>query len=189
MTKTEFAEVIREAILSLPQDCKVCLRFVEDPELDDVHRVAAAGALLHVLSGANVIPGMRGVLSYVDDVLVMRLVLARIILAVPDVVGRHGTEFPEILGGMNGQLDVAKQYLGDLIRVLDHAADGVGKLSYHGHAASDCVQDPEENTWLYDTVQEAIVDRFDFDEEEVARAVKQIEQVMPPLQQRANLLA
>lgn len=188
MSKNQFAEVIQAAILSLPQDCKACLRVVEDPDLEDAHRIAAAGALLHVLSGSNVIPGMRGTLSYVDDVLVMRLIIERITKAAPETMARHGEEFPEVLDRMAGQLSVAKQYLGELMRVLEHAADGVGKLHYHGHGAADCVSDAEGSTWLYDAVQEAIVDQLDFDEEEVGRAVKSVEQVLPPLRQRANTL-
>mgnify|MGYP001351291802 CR=1 FL=1 len=188
MSKTEFAEVIQAAILSLPQDCKACLRVVEDPDLEDSDRMAVAGALLHVLSGANVIPGMRGLLSYVDDVLVLRLVLERITQAAPEVMARHGEEFPEVLGCMAEQLAVARAYLGDLMRVLEHAAGSVTKLNYHGHAATDCVTDPEGATWLYDTVQEAMVDQFDFDEEEVARETKNIEQIRAPLAQRASML-
>ena len=61
-------------MLTLPQDCKAVLRLAEDPDLDDDSRVLACGALLHVLSGANAIPGVKGTLAFADDVIVLRLI-------------------------------------------------------------------------------------------------------------------
>ena len=65
-------------MMSLPQDMKAMLRIAEDPDLDDKSKVLACGALLHVLSGANAIPGVKGTLGFADDVLVLRLTVDRI---------------------------------------------------------------------------------------------------------------
>jgi uncharacterized membrane protein YkvA (DUF1232 family) len=73
-----FMNAMIEGVLALPYDLKALLRLVEDPDLDDESRVEAAGGLLHVLSGSNAIPGVRGLLAYVDDVLVLRLLVERI---------------------------------------------------------------------------------------------------------------
>src|SRR5688500_5998185 len=123
MSRELFADVVRETVLSLPQDMKAVLRIVEDPEVDDESRVAAAGALLHVLSSQNAIPGLRGLLAWVDDALVMRLVLERIEKKSPAAMAKHKRESPELLEPMPDQMKTARKYLGELMGVLERAAD------------------------------------------------------------------
>ena len=184
MSAQSFADVIRDAILSLPQDMKAVLRIVEDPELDDDSRALAAGAILHVLSASNAIPGLRGTLAYVDDVIVLRLALERIEKSAPQVIARHRSESPELFSPLTDQMASIRRYLGDAISVLDKATDGLPKLSHQGHDARTCARDDDACTWLYDSVSEAIVDEFDFDDEEVSRAVKRVDEIIPHLQQR-----
>lgn len=185
MSRERFEDVVCGAIVSLPQDLKAVLRIVEDPEVNDDGRTMAAGALLHVLSASNAIPGQRGILAYVDDVLVLRLVLERIEKDNPEPMARHREESPELFAELDEQLAVTREYLGDLMIVLDRAVDGVAKLTHLGHKATECVQD---STWLYDTVQEALVDELDFDEDEVARECKQLERILPHLKTKAATL-
>ena len=184
MSAERFEEWVREAILSLPRDLKAVLRIVEDPDLSDEGRIAAAGALLHVLSSSNAIPGMRGLLAYVDDVIVLRLVLERLNQSDPEAMATHRKDSPELLEPLDEQLASARDYLGDLMQVLDKAADGVKKLQHHGKNAVQCVRDPDDGNWLYDAVHEAIVEQLVFDEDEVAREIKRIEEIRPPLQAR-----
>ena len=178
--RERFVEVVTDGILSLPQDLKAVLRMVDDPEFDDDSRVAAAGALLHVLSAANAIPGLRGMLAYVDDVLVLRLVLERMGTRSPEAMARHREDSPELLAPLDEQLEVTREYLGELVSVLEKAADGVSKLSHEGKTARQCVSDSEMGTWLYDEIHTALVD-MDFDRDDVTRATKSIDQILPQL--------
>ena len=73
MSRERFIELMTPALIRFGQDLKSLLRIVEDPEIDDQSRVAAAGSLLHVISAAGAIPGVRGVLRYLGDALVIRL--------------------------------------------------------------------------------------------------------------------
>ena len=182
-SKEQFIDLAREGILSLAQDMKSMLRIVEDPDIDDESRVEASGALLHVLSASNAIPGLRGKLAYVDDVLVLRLVLQRIARRSPDAIARHRDEAPELVGALEEQLAVMRAFLGDdLVAVLEKAVDGVSKLNHQGHTAEQCAHD---STWLYESVQEAIVD-MDFDEDEIARLAKSVDEILPPLRLKAR---
>jgi len=186
--KEKFAELVREGILSLPQDLKIVLRIVDDPDIDDESRVAAAGALMHVLSASNSIPGMRGILGHVDDVLVLRLVLERIEKKNPEAMAAHREDSPELFADLDDQLEVIRGYLGELTKVLDRAVDGLGKQNHQGHPAERCVRDTDAGNWLYDAVQEAIVEQLDFDEDEVAREVKAVDQIVPHLQNRLKAM-
>lgn len=179
-----FADAMRSAILSLPQDLKAMLRVMEDPDLDDTSRVLACGALLHVLSGTNAIPGVKGTLALVDDVLVLRLALERIAKSSPEVVQAHHDDEPEIFESWESQLAEARSYLGERIAVLDKAIDGLPKINFQGHSAPECAKDQEAQTWLYDSVHEAIVEQFEIAEDEVARAVKNAHEIRTRLSQR-----
>ncbi|HJL19562.1 MAG TPA: hypothetical protein RMH99_28120 [Sandaracinaceae bacterium LLY-WYZ-13_1] len=184
MAKDKFEDAMREAIVSLPQDMKAMLRIVEDPDLDDDGRTLAAGALIHVLSVSNTIPGQRGLLAYLDDVIVLRLVLERLQKQAPDVMKRHSEESPELMGPLEDQMAAVRGYLGELLQVLDKAVDELPKLNHHGHSARDCARDEEASTWLYDAVHEALLVDLEFDEDDVARELKQVDRIKRPLEQR-----
>lgn len=175
--------MVSEAIVSLPLSLKGMLRVVEDPDVPDEGRIAAAGALLHWLSSSNVIPGVRGLLQYVDDVLVMRLVLERLCQLAPEAMARHREDSPELLGALEDELEASRAYFGELMAVFDKAAREVDGLKHRGHTARACALDDEANTWLYDEIQAALVD-LEVEEDEVARAMGRIDSILAPLRQR-----
>ncbi|MFW6052263.1 MAG: hypothetical protein ACODAU_13880 [Myxococcota bacterium] len=188
MSRDRFVEVMREAILSLPQDMKAVLRIVEDPDIEDDGRIDAAGALLHVLSASNAIPGARGILQYVDDAVVLRLVLEKIERRYPDALAHHREESPELFDPLEEDLQAIRAYLGDSVVVLERAAEAVSKLSHQGHTARQCALDPDAGNWLYDAVQEAIVEELELDEEEVTRETKHMSDLVKQLETRARSL-
>ena len=184
MTRERFPEALREAMLTLPQDCKAMLRLADDPDLDDDSRVLACGALLHLLSGTNAIPGVKGTLAFADDVIVLRLTVAKIATVSPDIVQAHREDDPEVFEAMESQLESVREALGDLMSVLDRAVEGLPKLQYEGHSAAECARDEEGTTWLYDSVHEAIVERLELKPDDVARAVKSANDLKTFLRQR-----
>jgi hypothetical protein len=184
MSRAQFIDFVKSAILSLPQHLKGVLRLLDDPNIPDEGRIVAAGAVLHWLSGSNSIPGVRGgILSYVDDVLVLRLACARIEVIAPDAMARFRQDSPEIFGQLTEEVELIRSYLGKGIGVLDKAVERIGQLKHHGRNAAQCVADEEATTMLYDEVQAALVD-FDFEEEAIARALKQLDPVLEGLRQR-----
>lgn len=179
-----FSEALRDGLVSLPQDCKAVLRLAEDPDLDDESRVLACGALLHVLSGTNAIPGAKGTLALADDVIVLRLAVERIAKASPSVVASHRDDDPEVFDAMREQLAVIREHLGELMAVLDRAVDHLPKLQFEGHGAAACARDEESITWLYDSVHEAIVERLEVGVEEATRAARSAGELRGLLKQR-----
>jgi uncharacterized membrane protein YkvA (DUF1232 family) len=182
----DFSEIIRDAILSLPQDLKAALRVVDDPEIDDDGRRMTAGVLLHILSGANAMPGLRGVLAYLDDVLVLRIALERIQKRCPEAMETHRADAPELLEPLAEHLSVARTYLGNLMALLEKAVDGSPKLSHKGYSAEQCARDTDASNWLYDAVQAAIVERLEFDEDEVSREARHVDQILPQIKSRVS---
>lgn len=180
-----FQELVRDAILSLPQDLKTVLRILEEPDLEDAHRVQCAGALLHVLSGVNSIPGAHGVLSYADDVLVLRIVLAAARDAQPGVIEGYADDAPELIGNLAHFEEVMRAQLGEAMPEMERAAQQVGKLTHQGHSAEQCALDTEAGTWLYDAVHAAIVEQLEFDDDDVTRELRRLDSLLEPLRARA----
>ena len=186
MSRERFVELMSPALSRFSQDLKSVLRIVEDPEVDDESRVAASGALLHVISSSGVIPGVRGVLRHLEDVLLIRLVLNDVRERSPDAFEKHLQESPEMLEPLSDELDAMRAYLDDRVSVLEKAAEKFPKLNHQGHQATACIEDTESSTWLYDAVHEALIDEIDFDDEDVARELKQVDRILAPLSSRVR---
>lgn len=173
-----------DAVLALPQDLKAVLRVVEDADVDDQSRIATAGAILHVLSAGNAIPGVRGILQHVGDVLLIRMVLEQVATRSPEAYGTHREDAPELFELLDEQLEVARSYLGEGMKVLEKVVEGLPKQQHEGHSAERCVTDLETTNWLYDAVNEAIVEQFEYDEDDVARDMKGIDRILGNLELR-----
>ena len=186
MSREQFIEFVQGAIVSLPQHLKATLRLVDDPNIPDEGRVIAAGALIHWLSGSNTIPGLRGgVLSYVDDVLVLRLAYARIEQIAPEAMAKHRADWPEVFGQLTEEVELVRSYLGKGVRVLDRAVDRIGQLKHQGRSPAQCVSDEDSSTMLYEAVQAELVE-LEPEEDDVGRALKQLDPVLDGLRQRSG---
>ena len=186
MSRARFVELMSPALTRFSQDLKSVLRIVEDPEIDDESRAAAAGALLHVIFSSGVIPGVRGVLRYLGDALLIRLMLNEVRGRSPDAFQKHVQASPEMFEPLSDELDAMRAYLEDRVSVLEKAAEKFSTLNHQGHQATACVEDTESSTWLYDAVHEALIDQIDFDEEDVARELKQVDSILAPLSSRVR---
>jgi hypothetical protein len=184
MSRQQFTEIVRTGLVAFPQHLKAMLRLMDDPNIPDEGRAVAAGAVLHFLNGSNTIPGLRGgVLSYVDDVLVLRLACARVGEIAPDAMAQHRTDVPEFYGPLDDEVAVIREHLGAGIAVLDKVVERLGQQKHHGRSAAQCVADEEAGTMLYDEVTAVLVD-IDLEEEAVGRALKQLDPVLDGLRQR-----
>ena len=141
MSRERFIELMTPALNRFGQDLKSVLRIVEDPDIDDASRVAAAGSLMHVISSSGAIPGVRGVLRYLGDVLVVRLVLRDCRERSPEAFQKHVEQSPEMLESLSDELEVMNAYLGDRVTVLEKAAEKFPTLNHQGHQAAACVED------------------------------------------------
>ena len=186
MSRERFIELMTPPLNRFSQDLKSVLRIVEDPEIDDESRVDAAGCLIHVISSSGAIPGVRGVLRHLGDVLIMRLMLSRVRERSPDAFDKHAAESPEMLEPLSDELAAMQDYLGPRVSVLEKTVEKLSTFNHQGHQAAACVEDTESATWLYDAVQEALIDQIDFDDEDVARELKQVDRILTPLASRVG---
>jgi hypothetical protein len=186
MSRERFIELMTPALTRFSQDLKSVLRIVEDPEIDDESRVAAAGGLLHVISSSGAIPGVRGVLRHLGDALLIRIMLNDVRERSPKAFLKHVKESPEMLEPLSEELDAMHAYLGNRVGVLEKIVEKFPTLNIQGHQAAACVDSPESSTWLYDAVHEALIDEIDFDDEDVVREMKQVDRILGPLSSRVG---
>jgi len=185
MSSERFTEFLRAAIVSLPQHLQAALRLMDDPNIPDEGRIIAAGAVLHWLSGSNTIPGVRGgVLSYVDDVLVLRLAYAKIQSIAPEAMAKHCADWPELFGQLTDEVELVRTTLGPSVAVFDKAIERIGQQKHHGRNAAQCVADEEAGSMLYDETTAALVD-LELEEEAIGRELKKLGPVLDGLRQRA----
>ena len=145
-----------------------------------------AGSLLHVISAGNAIPGVRGVLRHLGEVLLLRVNLATVREKSPEAFSQHVAASPELLEPLDEELEAAREYLENRIAVIEQVASKAAELNHQGHTASACVHDGESSNWLYDAVHEALIDQFEFDESDVARDLKGVDQILGPLEAKAK---
>jgi hypothetical protein len=185
MSRERAFELIRDGVVSLPQDIKAMLRVAEDVDLSDDDRITAAGALLHWMSATNGIPGARGMLAYVDDVIIFRLVLEQLKATSPDVIERQAEHAGSLITELDEWMASIRAYLGEGIAVLERALTEARKLKHKGHAPEECVRSVDSATWLYEEVLAALVD-LDLPEDQVSRELKALDTIIKPLQDRVR---
>jgi uncharacterized membrane protein YkvA (DUF1232 family) len=181
--RQRFYDFVGNAIVAFPQHLNAILRVLDDPELPDEGRVLLAGSIVHWLSRTNTLPGVSGLLSYVDDVLVIRLVLERIAVMAPEVIARQREHAPDLLGDLDGDMAIARGYMGPAMTLLEKALDRIGQLKHLGRTATQCARDEESTTMLYEEVQSALVD-LEVEREAVMRALRDLDRVLDGIKRR-----
>lgn len=183
MSRDSFVQLVREALLTLPQTLKAMLKIVEDPEVPDAGRVLAAGVLVHWLSSTKTIPSAHGASSYVDDVLLISVVLDRIMALAPETFAHHQADLPTIFAAPNDAVKIIRGYLGSAMTVIDKTAAEVDKLRYKGRTVEQYVSDEQTGDRLYQEVQSALVE-LDIEETEILPVLKNIDAIFEPLRRR-----
>jgi uncharacterized membrane protein YkvA (DUF1232 family) len=169
----------------MPQTLKAMLRIVEDSEVPDQGRALVAGALVHWLSCTKTIPGVTGILGYVDDVLLIGLVLGRLETLAPEVTSRHLADLPEPLGSPTKTIELVRDYLGPVNKVFDKAVAELSKLKHKGRTVDQYIKDEQASNRLYQDVQSALVE-LDIEESEVIPALKGLDAIFEPLRKRVS---
>jgi hypothetical protein len=91
-----------------------------------------------------------------------------------------------MLEPLSDELEAMRAYLGDRLGVLEKVVEKFPTLNHQGHEAAACIEDAESSTWLYDAVHEALIDEIDFEDEDVARELKQVDRILDPLSSRVG---
>jgi uncharacterized membrane protein YkvA (DUF1232 family) len=184
--KEEFVEFLARSINELQQDVKILFEMLDDAEFNDNIRTRVAGALLYLLAPGDLVPDSFGALGHADDSLVLRMSMAATLRSNEERAGHYRDRYPEVFETMDRDLEVARAYLGDIYPWLEDWLEKLEALEYKGKRASVFVEEVEEGSWLYDEINEAMLD-LEFDDDELSRELRRIDRILPVLREKMEV--
>jgi hypothetical protein len=144
-----FLETLSRALVSLPFDVKVLLEAVSDPELEHAVREVAAATVIHVITPKE--GNVEAPVRHAEDVLLVRLALAKIAAEGGEGVAAFRDRFIENYGRLDEELALFRESLGnEIIDWLDSRWAALLKAVYGKKKVSLFVDDEEVGTFLYD---------------------------------------
>lgn len=165
----QFVTRMRELLVSLPYDTKVLFEAISDENLPCAARVAAAGAAIYCLSPSDPIPDSAGIYGFVDDVVVVRLTLQRLLELGGEEAAAYPSRFADQFQHLEADVALIRAYLGETMTWLEERIEGKLKESpYKGKTATDYVNDDEALEFLYDEGRSFTTD-YEIDEDEAAK--------------------
>jgi hypothetical protein len=144
-----FLESISSALVSLPFDLKLLLEAVADSDLERSVRELAAATVVHVITPKD--GNVEAPLRFSEDVIQVRLALAKIIAEGGEYASTFRDRFAEDLTRFEADLKVFRQTLGDdIVDWLDSRWGSLLKAVYSKKKIAMFVDDEEVGTFLYD---------------------------------------
>ncbi len=182
--KQEFVEFMCRSISEIPQDVKILFEMLDDAELSESARTQTAGALLYLLAPGDLIPDTFGLLGHADDSLVFRMIMAANVRGAPQERAEHYRgRYPEVFDTLDEDLATAVGFLGEMYPWMEQWLDKLDKVEFKGKRAPAIIADVEEGTWLYDEVNEALLD-VDFDEDDLRRELRRVDRILPVMREK-----
>jgi hypothetical protein len=175
-----FLEKIGEYLLSLPFDLKILQEAVTDPDLERGAREIAAGTIVHTMGHQE----GEGPLRYVDDALLVRAALKRVVRDGGDGAADFAQRFDgEIFGKLDDDLAVFAEVLGDLWPWLTGKLEGFAKIPYKGKTPSQYVDDEDAASFLYEEGLE-FQTNYNVTEDKVRNSVRKVDAILEQLHKR-----
>jgi len=154
MTETtleqRFVGRMRELLVSLPYDLKVLFEAMTDEDLPLDARRKAVGAVIYCLSPSDPIPDSLGLVGFVDDVVVVRLVLAKMLEIGGDGVADYPERFPEQFERLSDDVALLREFFGDAISWVDRRLTMLDQAKHKGKTVATYVEDDGAGQRLYE---------------------------------------
>jgi uncharacterized membrane protein YkvA (DUF1232 family) len=151
-----FFDLLTKWLRSLPTDVKIVVKMIGDDELDMKARTLAVGTVLYILSPIDLIPDIIPVLGYIDDAIIMRIVLVVITEIDPERAIYYRVKYPEMFEPLERQIQILKETLGALYSWLRAIIDRLPKRHFHGKPAEEVVNSKDAQEEMFDEVMEYV---------------------------------
>ena len=164
----QFVERMRELLVNLPYDMKVLFEAMTDENLPTEARQLATSAVVYCLSPSDPIPDTMGLIGFVDDVVVTRVALTKMLEMAADPMGTYPKRFPEQFDALDRDVALFRAYLGDTMRWVDWHIEKNDQVKYKGKRISDYLTDDEASQRLYEEGLAFTTD-YEIDDEAAAK--------------------
>jgi hypothetical protein len=84
---------------------------------------------------------------------------------------------------LDQDLETASAYLGEMFSWMEGWLDKLEAVEFKGKRGPAITANVEEGLWLYDEVNEALLD-LDFDEDELKRELRHIDRILPVIREK-----
>lgn len=175
-----FLEKMCAYVVSLPFDLDVLQEAVADPDFELAARELAAGTIVHTMLPQE---GEPGPLRYVDDALLVRAALAKVVTPTSDAATAFRARFSEIYEKLDDDVRLFEDCLGELWPWLTGKLPSFPKLAYKGKKPAQCVEDEETAAFLYEAGQE-FKTNYTVTEAQVQNKLRRADQIVEVLQKR-----
>jgi uncharacterized membrane protein YkvA (DUF1232 family) len=163
-----FLQTLGGCLVSLPYDLKVLFEAMSQEDLDRPVRERVTGAIMYMLSPHDAAPQDQPHLSFVDDVVLLRLTLRHVLQNGGDAARAFADRFPEQFETLDTDLETFRAYLGPSYDWLQAKIEALPRMVYKGKRVRDYLDEEEAGAFLYEEGLSFTTD-YEVDEEAVGR--------------------
>lgn len=176
--ESQFVELVRSWLVSLPHDLKIAFDAVDDENLPRAARELAAGVAIYIVSPKDSQDRAEAV-NYTDDAVLLRVVLQKALGKTEDEQAFR-ERFPELFEGLEENLALCKAVMGDLMAWLDGKVPLLKSSLYKGKKLAQYLDNDEARGELFD---DGLVFRTDYpvDESRINDKVKRAATILDAL--------
>ena len=157
--ESQFVELVRSWLVSLPHDLKIAFDAMDDENLPRSARELATGVAIYIVSPKDSISDRSDqVASFADDAVLLRLVFQRALGKGEDEQAFRD-RFPELFDGLDANLALCKQVMGELMTWLESKVGALKTNTYKGKKLAAYLDDEEARETLVD---DGLVFRTDY---------------------------
>jgi uncharacterized membrane protein YkvA (DUF1232 family) len=181
---SRFVALVRSWLVSLPHDLKIAFEAMDDENLSRQAREIAAGSVIYVVSpNDSITDRTESVASFVDDAILLRLALRKILTRGEPDAQAFRDRFPEMFESLETDLELCKTAMGDLFVWLENKVNGLPNLEHKGRKTPKYLDDEESREELF---EDGLVFRTDYpiDEETIGDKLKKASTVTDVMKRR-----
>jgi uncharacterized membrane protein YkvA (DUF1232 family) len=181
---SRFVELVRSWLVSLPHDLKIAFEAMDDENLPRPARELAAGAIIYVVSPNDFVSDRNdAVASFVDDALILRLVLRKILVKGEADAQTLRDRYPELFETLEKDLETCQIAMGDLMTWLDGKVETLKNLEHKSKKTVAFLDDDEAREELF---EDGLGFRTDYpiDEETIGDKLKKASTVTDVMKRR-----
>jgi hypothetical protein len=157
--ESQFVELVRSWLVSLPHDLKIAFDAMDDENLPRPARELATGVAIYVVSPKDSVSDRNDqIVSYADDAVLLRLVFQKALGKGEDEQA-FKDRFPELFEGLDANLALCKSVMGELMTWLESKVGTLKTISYKGKKLAAYLDDDEAREQLHD---DGLVFRTDY---------------------------
>lgn len=157
--ESQFVELVRSWLVSLPHDLKIAFDAMDDENLPRPSRELATGVAMYIVSPKDSVKDKNdAVVSFADDAVLLRLVFQKA-LGKGEDEDAFRDRFPELFDNLDENLLLCKQFMGELMTWLESKVGTLKTTSYKGKKLAVYLDNEEARETLVD---DGLVFRTDY---------------------------